>query len=113
MVWITDGEGNNTYSVHGDPAGISYTKKLIIQDKIMKKQYPISGRRRNITDQLFRIIKDRLGCNVVGFFLDGEFGKKNPILKYINFPKITMGLFCIIEIYYRICIVYKSFYRSR
>ena len=43
----------------------------------------MSGRRRNITDQLFRIIKDRLGCNVVGFFLDAKYGKKYEMMQHL------------------------------
>ena len=63
MVWITDGEGNNQYGIHGDERGVGYTKKLIIQDKKTKKQYPINGRRRNITDQLFQILKDNISSS--------------------------------------------------
>ena len=83
MVWITDGEGNNQYGVHATEGFSAYTKKLIIQDKKTKKQYPISGRRRNITDQLFKILKDRLGCNIIGFFLDSKYGKKYDMMQHL------------------------------
>jgi len=56
---------------------------LILQDKKTKKQYPVNGRRRNITDQLFQILKDRLGCNIVGFFLDAKYGKKYEMMQHL------------------------------
>ena len=31
---------------------------------------------------MFAILKDRLDCNVIGFFLDLEFGKKNPMMRH-------------------------------
>ena len=47
----------------------------------MKKTYgPIN--RYAFTKTFFEILKDRLECNVIGFFLDGDFGKKNPMMKY-------------------------------
>jgi hypothetical protein len=47
----------------------------------MKKNYKIQGR-RTMTPELFKLVKDRLGCNVIGFFLDGQFGKKYPMTNY-------------------------------
>ena len=49
----------------------------------MKKNYPTDGRRRNITPQLFEILKDRLGCNVIGFFLDSNFGVKYHMMNHL------------------------------
>jgi hypothetical protein len=80
-VWITDGEGNNSYSIH--KAEPYYSKRMIIQDKKMKKNYPRSRTRRNITSELFEIVKDRLGCNIIGFFLDTNYGKKNHMMNHI------------------------------
>jgi hypothetical protein len=84
LVWITDGEGNNQYSVHkSDSFGYYAGRRMIIQDKKMKKSYPISKTRRNITSYLLEIVKDRLGCNVIGFFLDAKYGKKYEMMNHI------------------------------
>ena len=86
-VWITDGEGNNNYTKYefkdGAPvynAVSRYGKQLVIQDEVMKKNYKVTG--RYLTPSLFEIVKDRLGCNVVGFFLDVGFGNKNTLLSH-------------------------------
>jgi hypothetical protein len=88
-IWITDGEGNNTAEQYQiDPetrlpkyvALSRYAKQLVIQDEIMKKNYVVKG--RYLTPYLFEIVKDRLGCNVVGFFLDSQFGTKSSMLKH-------------------------------
>ena len=84
LVWITDGEGNNQYGVHkSETFGYYSGKRLVIQDKKMKKNYPISKTRRNITPYLLEIVKDRLGCNVIGFFLDAKYGKKYEMMNHI------------------------------
>jgi len=83
-VWITDGEGNDMsqkYDMDKGVIGSSYDKKVVIQDKKMKKNYKIQGR-RTMTPELFKLVKDRLGCNVIGFFLDGQFGKKHSMTNY-------------------------------
>ena len=83
-VWITDGEGNDMsqkYDMDKGVIGSSYDKKVVIQDKKMKKNYKIQGR-RTMTPELFKLVKDRLGCNVIGFFLDGQFGKKYSMTNY-------------------------------
>ena len=91
-VWITDGEGNNQYQIHrgkADPDNSNHysyrpeAKNIVLQDKIMKKNYNLDRYKRNITDQLFKIVKDRLGCNVIGFFLDSNFGKKYHMMQHM------------------------------
>ena len=87
-VWITDGEGNNQYEKYViDENGIpkynhisSYNSNVYIQDEITKKNHQVNG--RYLTPHLFQIIKDRLGCNIVGFYLDNQFGKKFGMMKY-------------------------------
>jgi hypothetical protein len=78
-VWITDGEGNQTYSIYDSEkasgVGINYSKGLYIQDKKSKKSYEVP--RRNLTPACFEIVKDRLGCNIIGFFIDRDYGKKH------------------------------------
>lgn len=91
-IWITDGEGNHEYHKHdinkAHEHGVRYnrskfcSKNVVIQDKKMKKNYPVSGNRQNITPVLFNIVKDRLGCNVVGFFLDMNYGKKYNMMNH-------------------------------
>ena len=83
-VWITDGEGNETtqkWDMNKGIMGIEYSKRMVIQDKKMKKNYKVHGR-RHLTNELFKIVKDRLGCNVVGFFLDSNYGKKHIMSGY-------------------------------
>ena len=83
-VWITDGEGNDMQQKYDMNKGIistSYDKKVVIQDKKMKKNYRVDGRRL-LSTELFKLVKDRLGCNVIGFFLDGQYGKKYPMSNY-------------------------------
>jgi len=83
-VWITDGDGNDMSQKWDQDKGVvstSYDKKVVIQDKKMKKNYIIKGR-RCMTPELFKMVKDRLGCNVIGFFLDGQFGKKNTMTNH-------------------------------
>ena len=85
-VWITDGEGNNSYEKYSIETPSTrlkinrYSKQLIIQDEVMKKNYKVKG--RYLTPHIFDIIKDRLGCNIVGFFLDSQFGSKGAMLKH-------------------------------
>ncbi len=86
-VWITDGEGNNIHEKYDIKDGVPihnavsrYGKQLVIQDEVMKKNYKVSG--RYLTPSLFEIVKDRLGCNVVGFFLDVQFGAKGDLLSH-------------------------------
>jgi len=80
-VWITDGEGNQTYNIYNSISdkgdGIRYEKNLYLQDKQSKKSYKVS--RRNMTPACFDIVKERLGCNIIGFFIDIHFGKKNQM----------------------------------
>jgi len=83
-VWITDGEGNDMQQKYDMNKGIistPYDKKVVIQDKKMKKNYRVDGRRL-LSIELFKLVKDRLGCNVIGFFLDGQYGKKYPMSNY-------------------------------
>lgn len=88
-VWITDGEGNNMYSqfeispecMSGKETNINkYENQVYLQDHICKKNYEVKG--RHLTPYLFEIVKNRLDCNVVGFYLDSNFGKKTPMMKY-------------------------------
>ena len=81
-VFITDGEGNSRYEIEqARELGYTLKRRMIIQDKKMKKNYSLSG--RNVTPQLFEILKDRLGCNIIGFFLDSNFGVKYHMMNHL------------------------------
>ena len=91
-VWITDGEGNDSQQKYDMVKGfvnIDFSKSLVIQDKEMKKTYKINGRGL-LTNELFKMVKDRLGCNVIGFFLDCQYGKKYSMTTY--YYRGQMGL---------------------
>ena len=93
-VWITDGEGNEMTTKwdmeKGAATSIEYAKRMVVQDKKMKKNYLIKGR-RVLTNELFKIVKDRLGCNIIGFFLDVQYGKKHQMSNYFYRAGATFG----------------------
>jgi len=90
-VWLTDGEGNQSdrkwnaekrtwKSIHEKDYPHVYLK-----DKKTKKDYLIYGKgtgRESTTPTLFKIIKSRLGINVVGFFVVPSFTLNN-LYRYI------------------------------
>ena len=102
-VWLTDGEGNYSgnrwdaikkshepfYDYGTDP-------KVYLKDKKTKKDYLIyhkSKSSRSYTAVLFDIVKDRLGINIVGFFLM-EF-VPNQLWRYVpknNEKKAVKGI---------------------
>ena len=80
-VFLTDGDSD---PLSGSVVGYGYgggfkTKKYIIQDDITKKSYELPAVRfasnsfsnTNITPILLKILKDRTGCNLLGFFING------------------------------------------
>jgi len=79
-VFLTDGESDPIYSVHG--TSMSYKpEKYIIHDDVTKKNYevPAAISSRNwtryslanqyLTPILFKILRDRTGCNLIGFYI--------------------------------------------
>ena len=91
-VWLTDGDGNRSdrkyvankpnewwtsiYSIRDT------TPNVYIKDKKTKKDYLIYGSgtggvREGITPTLFKIVKSRLGINVIGFFVVPSFTLNN------------------------------------
>lgn len=82
-IFLTDGQGDSIYEVHklGMP---TKTRKFILQDEITKKSYdirsdeggsyynptPYSG--RQMTTLLLKVLKDRTGCNLIGFYINGD-----------------------------------------
>lgn len=77
-VFLTDGESNGIYRAVGRNiasglAGHDKHTQVIIRDNVSKKEYKVKSHVDN-TNILLRILKDRTGCNLIGFFLhDGGF----------------------------------------
>lgn len=81
-IFLTDGESDPIGNIHG--RGSSWKpQKFIVQDEITKKNYeiPSSGNGRYnyytlsnsvLTPILFKILRDRTGCNLLGFHITTE-----------------------------------------
>jgi hypothetical protein len=73
-VFLTDGESNGIYSavnrdgIFSGLCGSDVRKQVIIRDNISKKEYKVKNHNDN-TNILLRILKDRTGTNLIGFFL--------------------------------------------
>ncbi len=93
-VWLTDGEGNGRgrglwdvekQCVDLKPFQYLASRKeipnIILKDRKTKKDYQINMQWR-ITPILFDIIKDRLGINIVGFFIVPNF-KNNTLWRFV------------------------------
>jgi hypothetical protein len=86
-VWLTDGDANNStkrwdsekncassYYSYGDKDWPT----VYLADKKRKKNYCLYGNgAKSTTTSLFNIVKDRLGINVVGFFVVPSFTLNN------------------------------------
>jgi hypothetical protein len=79
-IFLTDGESDPSSSVHGLHSSYGKTQKYILQDEITKKSYdfrstsdyysPLAG--RGMTKMLLQVLKDRTGCNLIGFYICGD-----------------------------------------
>jgi hypothetical protein len=75
VIFLTDGGSNTIKGVRGTEIGNRWTgdTKYIIQDKVMKKDYYLTDHiyssANEITINLLKILKDRTGCNLIGFYL--------------------------------------------
>ena len=75
VIFLTDGGSNTIKGVTGTDIGNRWTgdTKYIIQDKVMKKDYYLTehiySSAAEITINLLKILKDRTGCNLIGFYL--------------------------------------------
>jgi len=75
VIFLTDGGSNTIKGVTGTDIGNRWTgdTKYIIQDKVMKKDYYLTDHiyssANEITINLLKILKDRTGCNLIGFYL--------------------------------------------
>jgi len=80
-IFLTDGESDPIGSVHGVPTfSVKKNRKFILQDEITKKNYDVrpSGDswyrnapygQRDMTSLLLRVLKERTGCNLIGFYI--------------------------------------------
>jgi len=72
---LTDGEDSDHIPVHGSNSfsgGISSSKNnrtCIIIDNETKKSYKTESRRGAVTITLLKILKDKTGCNLLGFYI--------------------------------------------
>jgi hypothetical protein len=79
-IFLTDGDSDPSSSVHGLHSSYGKTQKYILQDEITKKSYdfrstsdyysPLAG--RGMTKMLLQVLKDRTGCNLIGFYICGD-----------------------------------------
>jgi hypothetical protein len=75
VIFLTDGGSNTIKGVKGTELGHRWGSdtKYIIQDKVMKKDYYLTEHIYNcgpdITINLLKMLKDRTGCNLIGFYL--------------------------------------------
>ena len=81
-IFLTDGEGDGIYNIHKLPLS-GKTRKFILQDEITKKSYDIKSSSgsyndmhpyadRNMTTLLLKVLKDRTGCNLLGFYINSD-----------------------------------------
>ena len=79
-IFLTDGESDPISDIHGVPS-YGRNRKFILQDEITKKNHDIRGDKnsysryspytdnRVMTTLLLRILKERTGCNLLGFYI--------------------------------------------
>jgi hypothetical protein len=81
-IFLTDGESDPIGEIHGvSTYGARKNRKFILQDDVTKKNYDIRAASNNgwnryspyadkaMTTLLLRILKERTGCNLIGFFI--------------------------------------------
>ena len=49
---------------------VGYDANIILTDRHTKKSLPVGNARRHLTDALLKVLKNRTGCKVLGFFVD-------------------------------------------
>ena len=86
VIWLTDGESNGAAGVANEttpnPGGYRSSRRYFYTDKETGKTYDYEpygwSSTRNNTATLLRILKDKTGCNLVGFLLyNGSFSRVN------------------------------------
>ena len=78
LITLTDGEGSALYNnlsstrdtLQYDPTFSKRIKvKAILQDSVTKKQYPLGDSGNAQTAAFYSLIRDRLDCKIVGFYI--------------------------------------------
>lgn len=80
-IFLTDGGSNPIEGIVGSSVKAWRKKKYIVQDEITRKDYyctntdygSIDG--SEVTNTLLRILKQRTGCNLIGFYLHSQYTK--------------------------------------
>lgn len=79
-IFLTDGDSDPIHSIHNVPT-YGKNRKFILQDEITKKNYDIrpAGKdswyrhqpygEKSMTALLLRVLKERTGCNLLGFYI--------------------------------------------
>lgn len=92
-IFLTDGGSDPVLCLHkkNNHSYSSWNKKkvYIIQDEITKKEYFQSSENRldnkEVTNTLLRNLKDRTGCNLIGFYLYSSYGRNSFNYVYGDF----------------------------
>ena len=82
-IFLTDGGSNPILGYVGQPAEPFYIRhqtrrRYVVQDSVTKKEYFLTNNRIDgdeITNSLLRSLKDRTGCNLIGFYLFSSWGR--------------------------------------
>lgn len=79
-VFLTDGEDAGGLRVYGENGRIKHylytsagSKGSIIIDQDTKKTYKVPARQSAITITLLKILKDKTGCNLIGFYITNNY----------------------------------------
>ena len=79
-VFLTDGEDSSGIRVYGDNGRIKHhmsqstaNRDCIIIDQETKKTYKIPAKANAVTPTLLKILKDKTGCNLIGFYITNNY----------------------------------------
>jgi hypothetical protein len=90
-VFLTDGGSNPLLSIEGVKLPNSWSpikNKYLVLDEKTKKEYYVSDLHidnDNLTATLLKVLKDRTGCNLVGFYLFTRWGRSRFQYTYSTF----------------------------
>jgi hypothetical protein len=80
-IFLTDGQSDGIYRIHKLGDSIK-SRKYILQDEVTKKSYDIVGDNsgfgaapysdKSMTTLLLKVLKDRTGSNLIGFYICGD-----------------------------------------
>jgi hypothetical protein len=96
-IFLTDGESDPIGEIHGVPTyGARKNRKFILQDDVTKKNYDIRAASNNgwnryspyadkaMTVLLLRVLKERTGCNLIGFYIS-SYGFESMYRQFYGF----------------------------